>query len=71
MVWFSQCIPRYAFLVWLFMRERLKTQVKLKMWKMVGIDNVDHIRRPLCNTTKTHILTCFFSVIFHRKFGQR
>ncbi|XP_071729411.1 uncharacterized protein [Rutidosis leptorrhynchoides] len=29
-IWYSQCIPRHAFIVWLLMGERLKTQDKLK-----------------------------------------
>ncbi|XP_071699904.1 uncharacterized protein [Rutidosis leptorrhynchoides] len=29
-VWFSQCIPRHAFIMWLLIGERLKTQDKLK-----------------------------------------
>ncbi|XP_071728526.1 uncharacterized protein [Rutidosis leptorrhynchoides] len=29
-VWFSQCIPRHAFLLWLVMGERLKTHDKMK-----------------------------------------
>ncbi|XP_071740578.1 uncharacterized protein [Rutidosis leptorrhynchoides] len=33
-VWFSQCMPRHAFLVWLLMGERLKTQDKLSRWEL-------------------------------------
>ncbi|XP_071694985.1 uncharacterized mitochondrial protein AtMg00310-like [Rutidosis leptorrhynchoides] len=32
-VWFSQCIPRHAFLMWLLMGERLKTH--LKSWEIL------------------------------------
>ncbi|XP_071727174.1 uncharacterized protein [Rutidosis leptorrhynchoides] len=32
-VWFSQCIPRHAFLLWLVMGERLKTHDKMKPWE--------------------------------------
>ncbi|XP_071699400.1 uncharacterized protein [Rutidosis leptorrhynchoides] len=31
--WFSQCVPRHAFLLWLVMGERLKTQDRLKPWE--------------------------------------
>jgi hypothetical protein len=31
-VWFSQCIPRHAFLVWLVMRGKLQTQDKILGW---------------------------------------
>ncbi|XP_071695526.1 uncharacterized protein [Rutidosis leptorrhynchoides] len=33
-VWFSQCIPKHAFIMWLLMGERLKTQDKLKPWEI-------------------------------------
>ncbi|XP_071689241.1 uncharacterized protein [Rutidosis leptorrhynchoides] len=32
-VWFAQCVPRHAFLVWLLMGEKLKTQDKLQGWE--------------------------------------
>ncbi|XP_021979814.1 uncharacterized protein LOC110875930 [Helianthus annuus] len=31
-VWFSQCIPRHAFLMWLIMRRKLLTQDKILSW---------------------------------------
>nr|GEX99391.1 hypothetical protein [Tanacetum cinerariifolium] len=38
-VWFSQCIPRHAFHLWLVMRNSLKTQDKLRQWDVgVGTD---------------------------------
>ncbi|GJY40955.1 hypothetical protein Tco_0428225 [Tanacetum coccineum] len=48
-VWFSHCIPRHAFQLWLVMRRSLKTQDKLrpfssKVWllirKLAGMDSV-------------------------------
>ncbi|XP_071734039.1 uncharacterized protein [Rutidosis leptorrhynchoides] len=55
-VWFSQCIPRHAFLLWLLMGEKLKTQDKLQSWERRGpnsglsyslcrsqMDNHDHL----------------------------
>ncbi|XP_071709030.1 uncharacterized protein [Rutidosis leptorrhynchoides] len=33
-VWFSQCIPKHAFVMWLLMGERLKTQDRLKPWEV-------------------------------------
>ncbi|GKF96898.1 reverse transcriptase domain-containing protein, partial [Tanacetum coccineum] len=32
MVWFSHCIPRHAFHLWLAMRNSLRTQDKLRQW---------------------------------------
>lgn len=38
-VWFSQCIPRHVFLVWLIMRRSLKTHDRLKAWNIsVGVN---------------------------------
>ncbi|XP_071712920.1 uncharacterized protein [Rutidosis leptorrhynchoides] len=34
LVWFSQCVPKHAFIMWLLMGERLKTQDKLKPWDL-------------------------------------
>ncbi|XP_071719040.1 uncharacterized protein [Rutidosis leptorrhynchoides] len=45
LVWFSQCVQRHSFMVWLLMGERLKTQDKLKIWErkkgaqIVGMPN--------------------------------
>ncbi|XP_071704187.1 uncharacterized protein [Rutidosis leptorrhynchoides] len=33
-VWFSQCIPRHAFVLWMLIRERMKTQDRLKLWEI-------------------------------------
>ncbi|XP_071728908.1 uncharacterized protein [Rutidosis leptorrhynchoides] len=33
-VWFNQCIPKHAFVMWLLMGERLKTQDRLKPWEL-------------------------------------
>lgn len=31
-VWFSQCIPRHAFILWLVLGQKLKTQDKMRTW---------------------------------------
>nr|GFC94616.1 RNA-directed DNA polymerase, eukaryota, reverse transcriptase zinc-binding domain protein [Tanacetum cinerariifolium] len=33
LVWFSQCIPRHAFMVWLAVHERLRTQDLIGKWE--------------------------------------
>ncbi|XP_071714513.1 uncharacterized protein [Rutidosis leptorrhynchoides] len=33
-VWFSNCIPKHAFVLWLLMGEKLKTQDKLNHWEI-------------------------------------
>ncbi|XP_071699661.1 uncharacterized protein [Rutidosis leptorrhynchoides] len=32
-VWFANCVPRHAFITWLLMCEKLKTQDKLQAWE--------------------------------------
>ncbi|XP_024981022.1 uncharacterized protein LOC112517884 [Cynara cardunculus var. scolymus] len=33
MVWFSQSIPRHAFILWVALKKRLKTHDKLRFWE--------------------------------------
>ncbi|GJZ69047.1 reverse transcriptase domain, reverse transcriptase zinc-binding domain protein [Tanacetum coccineum] len=40
-VWFPNCIPRHAFLVWLIMRKKLKTQDTLKQWDVGAYTNLN------------------------------
>ncbi|GJZ03831.1 hypothetical protein Tco_0537106 [Tanacetum coccineum] len=35
-VWFSNCIPRYAFNLWLVIKKKLKTQDRLSSWDVNG-----------------------------------
>ncbi|GKA31462.1 RNA-directed DNA polymerase, eukaryota, reverse transcriptase zinc-binding domain protein [Tanacetum coccineum] len=37
-VWFSQCIPRHAFILWMALKGRLKTQDRISRW--IGADNM-------------------------------
>ncbi|KAJ0926587.1 putative RNA-directed DNA polymerase [Helianthus annuus] len=64
-VWFSQCIPRHAFLMWLVIGERLKTQDKLKDWDVSGGTNLRLVCCPLCqygNDSHPHLFfECAFS----------
>ena len=34
MIWFSQCIPRHTFVLWMAVQERLMTQDKIAKWRM-------------------------------------
>ncbi|GJW90516.1 retrovirus-related pol polyprotein from transposon TNT 1-94 [Tanacetum coccineum] len=45
MVWFSHCIPRHAFHLWLVMQNSLRTQDKLRQWDISG--NTD-LNLPTC-----------------------
>nr|GEV45283.1 reverse transcriptase zinc-binding domain-containing protein [Tanacetum cinerariifolium] len=31
-VWFTQCIPKHAFIMWMAINKRLMTQDRMKMW---------------------------------------
>nr|GEX13966.1 hypothetical protein [Tanacetum cinerariifolium] len=37
-VWYSHCIPRHAFHLWLIMRQSLKTQDRQRQWD-VGLES--------------------------------
>ncbi|GKA39075.1 RNA-directed DNA polymerase, eukaryota, reverse transcriptase zinc-binding domain protein [Tanacetum coccineum] len=43
-VWYSQCNPRHAFVIWLVMHERLATQDRIMVW-----NKKDSLLCPLCN----------------------
>ncbi|KAJ0561377.1 putative RNA-directed DNA polymerase [Helianthus annuus] len=64
-VWFSQCIPRHAFLMWLVIGNKLKTQDRLKPWDVGGPVNLRLMCCPLCQhgiDSRTHLFfECPFS----------
>ncbi|XP_021996282.1 uncharacterized protein LOC110893484 [Helianthus annuus] len=47
-VWFPQCIPRHAFLVWLIMRRKLLTQDKILKWDLARRKNMNMMCCLLC-----------------------
>ncbi|XP_022020017.1 uncharacterized protein LOC110920089 [Helianthus annuus] len=47
-VWFSQCIPRHAFLMWLIMRGKLLTQDKILQWDFARRKNMNMMCCLLC-----------------------
>ncbi|XP_022030699.1 uncharacterized protein LOC110931622 [Helianthus annuus] len=47
-VWFSQCIPRHAFLMWLIMRRKLLTQDKILSWDISRRKNMNMMCCLLC-----------------------
>ncbi|XP_022003148.1 uncharacterized protein LOC110900572 [Helianthus annuus] len=47
-VWFSQCIPRHAFLMWLIMRRKLLTQDKILSWDLSRRKNMNMLCCLLC-----------------------
>ncbi|GJV73508.1 RNA-directed DNA polymerase, eukaryota, reverse transcriptase zinc-binding domain protein [Tanacetum coccineum] len=52
-VWFSKCIPRHAFVVWMAIQNRLNTQDRIALWKLNEkmqcvfckkcLDSIDHL----------------------------
>ncbi|XP_022024397.1 uncharacterized protein LOC110924709 [Helianthus annuus] len=47
-VWFSQCIPRHAFLMWLIMKRKLLTQDKILSWDLARRKNMNMLCCLLC-----------------------
>ncbi|GKE79808.1 RNA-directed DNA polymerase, eukaryota, reverse transcriptase zinc-binding domain protein [Tanacetum coccineum] len=58
-VWFSQCIPRHAFNLWMAIKGRLKTQDRISRW--FGADNMVC---PLCKNCKDSHSHLFFQCGF-------
>nr|XP_043613082.1 uncharacterized protein LOC122585046 [Erigeron canadensis] len=50
LVWFSRCIPRYSFLLWLVMKKKLKTHDRLKPWDVGSATNLNLVCCSLCKT---------------------
>nr|XP_043615886.1 uncharacterized protein LOC122587786 [Erigeron canadensis] len=49
-VWFSQCIPRHAFFLWLVIGRKLKTHDKMKQWDAGGNTNINLLCCSLCKS---------------------
>ncbi|XP_022030707.1 uncharacterized protein LOC110931630 [Helianthus annuus] len=47
-VWFSQCIPRHAFMMWLVMKGKLLTQDKILNWELSRRKNMNMMCCLLC-----------------------
>ncbi|GJX83513.1 zinc finger, CCHC-type containing protein [Tanacetum coccineum] len=46
-VWFTYCIPRHAFNLWLFIKRKLKTQDLLRQWDAISNTNLNLFQCPL------------------------
>ncbi|GKD61738.1 lupus La protein [Tanacetum coccineum] len=62
-VWFLQCIPRHAFLVWLLIGEKLKTQDKIRAWEVADSVNLEDMKCPLCNLIRDSHSHLFFECV--------
>ncbi|XP_022030849.1 uncharacterized protein LOC110931779 [Helianthus annuus] len=47
-VWFPQCIPKHAFLMWLILRRKLLTQDKILQWDFSRQKNMNMVCCVLC-----------------------
>ena len=61
-VWYSQCIPRHAFILWMAIRGRLKNQDKISRWY-----HNDNMLCPFCKSCKDSHSHLFFSCEFSKK----
>ncbi|GKD77238.1 RNA-directed DNA polymerase, eukaryota, reverse transcriptase zinc-binding domain protein [Tanacetum coccineum] len=65
-VWFSQCIPRHSFILWVAIKGRLKTRDKLARWFTVG-----DRKCLLCNVQDESHSHLFFSCKFSKRLRER
>ncbi|GJY48200.1 RNA-directed DNA polymerase, eukaryota, reverse transcriptase zinc-binding domain protein [Tanacetum coccineum] len=61
-VWFSQCIPRHTFVMWLVLHDRFQTQERMARWYTNGI-----LLCPLCANCKDLVHRLFFQCNFASK----
>ncbi|XP_021971330.1 uncharacterized protein LOC110866491 [Helianthus annuus] len=64
MVWFSQCIPRHSFQLWLVIKNKLRTQDQLKVWEAGSETNLRLMCCPLCQHDRDSRDHLFFSCAF-------
>ncbi|XP_071714838.1 uncharacterized protein [Rutidosis leptorrhynchoides] len=69
LICFSSCIPRHAFIAWLLMLEKLKTQDKMFPWD-VGDGQNGPMLCSLCKTQQDSHNHLFLNVFFQGKFGK-
>ncbi|GJW18617.1 putative reverse transcriptase domain, reverse transcriptase zinc-binding domain protein [Tanacetum coccineum] len=63
-VWFSHCIPRHAFHLWLVMRNILRTQDKLRLWDIGDNADLSLLKCPLCESIPDSHNYLFFECNF-------
>ena len=65
-VWFSQCVPRHSFILWMAVKGRLKTQDRISRWL-----NVQDMSCPFCKQCKDSHSHLFFTCVFARRLWER
>nr|GEW15224.1 hypothetical protein [Tanacetum cinerariifolium] len=66
-VWFSHCVPRHAFNLWLIMRRCLKTQDNLRPWDVGENVIISSLRCSLCNLVMDSHEHLFFECVYSSK----
>ncbi|GKB05063.1 reverse transcriptase domain, reverse transcriptase zinc-binding domain protein [Tanacetum coccineum] len=66
-IWFSNCIPRHAFQLWLIMRRSLRTQDKLKPWDVGDSIDLSWLRCSLCGLQPDSHEHLFFKRVYSSK----
>ncbi|XP_022041803.1 uncharacterized protein LOC110944447 [Helianthus annuus] len=64
MVWFGQCIPRHSFHLWLVIKNKLRTQDRLRVWEAGSETNLRLMCCPLCQHDRDSRDHLFFSCDF-------
>ncbi|GJX93653.1 reverse transcriptase domain, reverse transcriptase zinc-binding domain protein [Tanacetum coccineum] len=63
-VWFPHCIPRHALHMWLVIKEKLKTQDRLRQWDVGPNIDLNLLRCPLCELVPDSHSHLFFECSF-------
>ncbi|GJX90326.1 zinc knuckle CX2CX4HX4C containing protein [Tanacetum coccineum] len=63
-VWFRHCIPRHAIHMWLVIRNKLKTQDRLRQWDVGPSTDLNLLRCPLCDLVPDSHSYLFFECSF-------
>ncbi|XP_022040693.1 uncharacterized protein LOC110943250 [Helianthus annuus] len=66
-IWFSQCIPRHSFHMWLVMTNKLKTQDRMATWEAGSTTNLILMCCPLCYHDRDSRDHLFFQCSFATK----
>ncbi|KAJ0453055.1 putative RNA-directed DNA polymerase [Helianthus annuus] len=66
-IWFSQCIPRHSFHLWLVMNNKLKTQDRMATWEAGSATNLILMCCPLCYHDRDSRDHLFFQCPFATK----
>ncbi|GJR14466.1 RNA-directed DNA polymerase, eukaryota, reverse transcriptase zinc-binding domain protein [Tanacetum coccineum] len=63
-VWFPHCIPRHAIHLWLVIKEKLKTQDRLRQWDVGPSIDLNLLKCPLCDMVTDSHSHLFFECSF-------